>query len=149
VVGDAGNQKHELKSPVGHTIFTPVLSRLTKLCVLVLLVVSIGGQWALLQSAAWMGMLIDFSRNSTVAEAVCKTFDGEHPCPLCKAIAAGKKSQQKKEFSLKLPKLEFLPPGQNWGLVAPTTFEFFPRVNLCATGVFSEPPTPPPRLLPS
>ena len=39
-----------------------------------------GGHWAMLQSVAWAGMVKDFSRTGTIAEAVTKTFDGKHPC---------------------------------------------------------------------
>lgn len=41
-----------------------------------------------LQVAAWVGMLVNYSRDATLTEAVEMTFDGEHPCPMCKAIEA-------------------------------------------------------------
>lgn len=31
-------------------------------------------------------MLMDHSRQAGVAEAISKTFDGAHPCPLCEVI---------------------------------------------------------------
>lgn len=40
----------------------------------------------LLQVAAWCGMIVKYSRGSSVAEALEKTFDGKHPCCMCKAI---------------------------------------------------------------
>jgi len=46
-----------------------------------------GAQWFMLQSVAWTGMLIRFSQQTTFTEAVEKTFDGQHPCPLCSHIA--------------------------------------------------------------
>ncbi len=124
-----------------------VRSRTVKLCVLILLVISVGGQWALLQSIAWMGMLVDYSRQGSVTQAVCKTFDGKHPCCLCKAIAAGKKSEQKKEVSPTSQKLEFPPIGQELDLVRPSHFPLFRRVRLVAKSAFQKPPTPPPRRL--
>lgn len=39
-----------------------------------------------LQVVAWGGMLIRYSQEAPLREAVSKTFDGEHPCELCLAI---------------------------------------------------------------
>jgi len=54
------------------------------------LMVSIGGQWMLLQGVAWVGMAVSYSIEvGSVKEGLEKTFDGEHPCPLCKAVQKG------------------------------------------------------------
>ena len=71
-------------------------------CVAILLIVSIGGHWAILQSVAWMGMAINFSQTETLDEALSKTFDGKHPCKLCKFVKEGQQSEKK----LDLPKVE-------------------------------------------
>jgi len=58
------------------------------------LMVSIGGQWMVLQGVAWMGMAVSYSiEEGSVASGLSKTFDGEHPCPLCKVVkkASGEK----------------------------------------------------------
>ena len=39
-----------------------------------------------LQIGAWAGMILSYSRDASIAEAVSMTFDEEHPCPMCKAI---------------------------------------------------------------
>jgi hypothetical protein len=122
-----------------------VLSRVAKFCVLVLLIISIGGHWALLQSAAWVGMMIDYSRDGSISAAVCKTFDGKHPCCLCKAIAAGKKSEQKKELSFKSQKLEFPPSKEDRSPLAPGDYQLFAQIDFLAQSAFQKPPTPPPR----
>lgn len=41
-----------------------------------------------LQVAAWASMLIDYSRDHSLSVAVDMTFDGDHPCPMCKSIEA-------------------------------------------------------------
>jgi hypothetical protein len=64
------------------------------------LVLSLGLHWALLQTVAWTGMIISYSRDASFSEAVSKTFDGEHPCPMCKVIKkarAEEKDQQQKQ----------------------------------------------------
>ena len=78
-----------------------------------LLVLTLGLHWAVLQSVAWAAMIVDYSRDGTFTEAVAMTFDGKHPCCLCKAIKkarAGEK-QQNGEPSKSGTKLE---PGLLW-----------------------------------
>jgi len=62
-----------------------------------LLVLSLGLHWALLQTVAWTGMLVSYSAEGSFQEAVSKTFDGEHPCPLCKAIKKGRAEEKQQE----------------------------------------------------
>lgn len=61
-----------------------------------LVVLFLGLQWALLQSLAWTGMILSYSRNTSLTEAVSRTFDGHHPCPLCKAIQQAR-AEEKQE----------------------------------------------------
>lgn len=63
--------------------------------VVVALCLSLGVHWALLQSLAWTGMLLSWSQEVSLVEAVKNTFDGEHPCPLCKAVESGQKELPK------------------------------------------------------
>lgn len=71
--------------------------RLYYLIAACLLIVSVGGHWALAQSLAWTGMLVSYSQEGTFEEAVQKTFDGAHPCNLCKAIDAGKAAEKESQ----------------------------------------------------
>jgi hypothetical protein len=63
-----------------------------------------GGHWATLQSVAWAGMVKDFSRTGSLTEAVGKTFDGKHPCAMCKKIASAQAHEEKAPASLKVDK---------------------------------------------
>lgn len=63
-----------------------------------------GGHWAMLQSVAWAGMVKDFSRTGSIAEAVTKTLDGKHPCLMCKKIASAQAHEEKTPASLKVDK---------------------------------------------
>ncbi|MDX2227402.1 MAG: hypothetical protein SFY92_09975 [Verrucomicrobiae bacterium] len=51
-----------------------------------------GGPRYTLQMVAWAGMLIDYSQKSGIVVAVAETFDGQHPCQMCKNIESAKKS---------------------------------------------------------
>jgi hypothetical protein len=53
---------------------------------LLLGVILAGGHLALLQGVAWAGMLLARAGEQPLAIAVRTTFDGEHPCALCRAI---------------------------------------------------------------
>jgi hypothetical protein len=58
---------------------------------------SLGSQLFLLQTVAWTRMFIHFSSKSSPQDAFVKTFDGHHPCSLCKEIrqASGAKESAK------------------------------------------------------
>jgi hypothetical protein len=45
-----------------------------------------GGHWLILQSVAWTKMIADYSRSSSLGTALAFTFDGQHPCEMCKLI---------------------------------------------------------------
>lgn len=45
-----------------------------------------GGHWMLLQAFAWGRMIVVYSQEGTLAEAVKKTFDGKHPCKFCRVV---------------------------------------------------------------
>jgi hypothetical protein len=55
----------------------------------------IGGHWAALQVVAWTGMLWTYSSKGSLVSAVEKTFDGQHPCGLCKTISKGRSDEEK------------------------------------------------------
>jgi hypothetical protein len=75
------------------------------------LFVSLGGHLALLQTMAWGNMLVGFSRVSSLQEAAKKTFDGEHPCPLCKVVKESKKQEDKKSLVKAESKMEVILPS--------------------------------------
>jgi hypothetical protein len=61
------------------------------------LVLSLGLHWTLLQTIAWTGMFISFSRTGSFKEAAIKTFDGQHPCTLCTAIKQGREEERQQD----------------------------------------------------
>lgn len=76
------------------------------------LIVSMGGHLVLFQTIAWGNMLVNFSSQGSLAEAVQKTFDGQHPCELCKAVKKTKENDDKKPLVQTKMKLEItLPVG--------------------------------------
>jgi len=122
-----------------------VIVRFGKIAVVFALIATLGAHWALLQTVAWTTMLANNLCSQPLSEAVAHTFDGQHPCPLCKAIAAGKKSEKKNEFTAPTPKLEFPPARENPVLITPSSFHLLPLANSFADSLAQKPPTPPPR----
>jgi hypothetical protein len=94
-----------------------VRNRAAQFLIAILLIVSVGGHWAFLQSVAWVSMVIDFSKNAPLSVAVEKTFDGKHPCNLCKIVKQGKETEQKQDAIKEKGK------SDSWLLTAAFTFE--------------------------
>jgi hypothetical protein len=120
-----------------------VLKRLGHALTVFALLAAIGAHWVVLQSAAWTTMLAENLRSNSLPQAVERTFDGRHPCVLCKTIAKGKQSDKKSEFSPQLRKFEFS--------LTPTAFIFSLPAHFCevpasapALRVLSHPPPVPP-----
>ena len=109
------------------------------------LVLTTGAHWAALQTVAWATMLAGNLRTHSVTEAVASTFDGKHPCCLCKAIAAGKKSEKKSAATAPALKLEYPPLAGKIILIPPSQFDLLPQTDSFAESLSSKPPLPPPR----
>lgn len=122
-----------------------MFGRFGKFLVIAMLATTLGVHWALLQTVAWTTMLADNLRSQSFTEAVEHTFDGKYPCPLCKAIAAGKKSQQKTEFTLQLQKLQLLLAKANPVLISPSKPEKISSANAFAEFRPQKPLLQPPR----
>ncbi len=122
-------------------------SRFIRAFVVVLLALSLGTPWALLQSVAWVSMVVNYSRNASLAQAISQTFDGKHPCKLCRLIKQGQaqEREQHPQSTQPIQKLELaLPPSLVVVFHPPVpcgTFQpkFVPETRS------ERPPTPPPR----
>jgi hypothetical protein len=99
-----------------------------------------------LQTIAWGTMLSDFSRTSSLEEAAKKTFDGEHPCALCKVVEQSKQQEDKKpllkavakmDVAIPTPILLKSPSGVPVVIVVPGSFGMDAEVCL---GVLWQPP---------
>jgi hypothetical protein len=125
-----------------------VIVRLGKYLLIAALVATTGLHWAALQTVAWTTMLAGNLCSDSFSEAVSKTFDGEHPCPLCKAIAAAKKSGKKSEAIAPVLKMEFPPLAEEMVLFPPSPSEPGQWISPLAESRCAKPALPPPRCLP-
>jgi len=123
-----------------------VFRRLPRLLVTVALACSVGLHWSLLQSVAWTTMLVGNLQFLTISEAVQRTFDGKHPCALCKAVAEGKKSEKKSETVLSLKKFDGLNQAVAILFSPPASFSAVEARAIFLKSFVQAPPTPPPRV---
>ena len=120
--------------------------RVGKWLVVLALVVTTGGHWFLLQSAAWVGMAVSYSQVDSFATALKKTFDGDHPCKLCKLVKDGKASEKKRDLQRLDVKFEFTFAAGSSGLFPPRPIRhFIPHAERAAARA-DAPLPPPPRI---
>ncbi len=122
----------------------PVLVRLGHILLVVALLVATGGHWALFQTVAWTNMLADNLQTASFSEAFAKTFDGKHPCTMCKEISTAKKSEKRSELPNLGKKLEFLSERPAFVFSAPTKFYLLTAMIEPLASWSEAPPTPPP-----
>jgi hypothetical protein len=125
-----------------------VFSRLPKLAIVAALACSLGLHWGLLQSVAWVRMVLSYSQVSPLTEAVSKTFDGKHPCSICKGIAQSRQSEKKPESFPTAKKFEFSYSATAFLFAAPSEYWEAGRPEAAGATLARTPPVPPPRQLP-
>jgi len=124
-----------------------VFNRLGHVLLIVALLCASGSHWAMLQSVAWAAMLAENARTDSFQTALVKTFDGRHPCALCKQIAQGRQSEKKSDPQLNLKKLEFFSQPVVFIINSPTHFVLSGERDSTAALRPHAPPVPPPRSL--
>jgi hypothetical protein len=111
-----------------------------------------GGPYALVQTYAWAGMLVSYSKEDGLLKGAKETFSGEKPCALCCKIAEAKKSGGKSNELPVSPTVKLLKemlPSSPLALSPPRSTEapkvVFPGMNLPVETGGCAPPVPPPR----
>jgi hypothetical protein len=94
-------------------------------------------------------MLVANARHAPLSEALAKTFDGEHPCLLCHAVAVGKKSEKKSESPAMVAKIDLICATRSLTWLPPWERYQYARTRSAIPQRFEVPPVPPPRLLPA
>ena len=119
-------------------------------CLIAILAMT-GSHWLVLQSVAWARMLVEFSSRESLPNALAKTFDGRHPCPLCKQVSQGQQEERERnnqvpwEKPTQLPEF-FCDSGRVTVPLAPMSPSVAPVGMLHFFYDFVEsPPKPPPR----
>ncbi|MEY4484365.1 MAG: hypothetical protein RL693_1817 [Verrucomicrobiota bacterium] len=110
------------------------------------LFLSVGLQWACLQSAAWVGMVVSYSRQVNLGTAIAMTFDGEHPCNICKAVKKGQENQTGKNTKPAIQKFYLMVTKVDRIFFEHGSMKVAGGLVLVSSNPHSRPPTPPPRV---
>jgi hypothetical protein len=106
-----------------------------------------GGHWAILQTGAWMGMIVAYSKDGDVSTAISKAFDGKHPCVVCCAVQDGRKQEEKKASVLQLElKKDFIIRRFLFAVVRDFTLREYAQYYRDLVGITLKPLIPPPRI---
>ena len=124
-----------------------VFKRIGHILVLFAFLSAIGAHWFVLQSVAWTTMLAENLRTSSLPQAVERTFDGKHPCALCKKISNSKQHEKKTEFRVEPNKFEFSYAPVTFLFLAPQDFREIRAPDTSAQLRSQTPLLPPPRSL--
>jgi hypothetical protein len=122
-----------------------VISKIARATVILALCVSIGPHWAALQPVAWATMIVGYSQSAPLAKAVAETFDGNHPCALCKHINRVQHSEKKREAQSTSAKQDLLCVKRSVLLFRSCTDLSFPIEWVSSSAERPSPPIPPPR----
>ena len=127
-----------------------IMQRVGALLALLAILASYGGHWGVLQTVAWSGMVIQYSRDAGLVQGIQDTFDGEHPCSLCTQISEAKR-QALPDTELAIPVTH--PPVRHFAgvgalLVPPSTKyrSILPAEKFSPDQSLDRPPIPPPRV---
>jgi hypothetical protein len=122
----------------------PIFRAMASVMIGLALFLTTGGHLAILQGVAWTNMVRDFAKTESIGTALEKTFDGQHPCTLCKKITesgSGKKDDALASAKSKLG--EYLP--QSHRLLTPPCpkpFHFPTALQNKPADIFFAPPVP-------
>jgi len=124
-----------------------------RFAVVLLACLSVGLHWSALQVVGWVSMAVEFSRTSTVPTALEMTFDGKHPCELCKLVQDhGMRSESEKQnppeskSDIKLLAATIWENPLRW--LAPSfLISAFPNESRQVSLDNERPPVPPPRVV--
>ena len=123
-------------------------AKMIRWIILGVMCLSLGLQWAVIQGIAWTSMLVSYSKSDGIIQAVAKTFDGQHPCPLCEAVEEGSGKtggKQAAEGRMSLKKFEAV-VADIVRIVPPAARRLtYPVLILKASARTSPPPEGPPR----
>lgn len=130
----------------GRHLSSRSLNRVVQFVAALLVCLTLGLHWAALQTFAWTTMIVERAQTGSLAEAIQTTFDGRHPCKLCKVVRTGQAAEKKAESQLKLQKLELPLPEPVKPLEFPAAAGHPAMVAVTLAPIAGHaPPLPPPR----
>jgi hypothetical protein len=124
-----------------------VFRKFGQVLMIVAMLMATGTHWLAFQSFAWTTMLAENLHTSSWQRAIQRTFDGKHPCCLCKQIAKDKQSEKKSDAQLEVKKLDFSHNQFEFVFCAPSRFYEVCAANDSIATLMHPPALPPPKEL--
>ena len=90
-------------------------------------------------------MIMDYSKRGSLCEAIAQTFDGSHPCSLCRIVEKGKTSEKKSDSQLVTPKIDMICTQRAITLLRPSAYVDYLFGDFSLFQIGESPPVPPPR----
>ena len=116
------------------------------LCFVAILQIA-GGHWALLKTTALIGMAVEYSQSEGICNGLIHTFDGLHPCAMCKAISKGSKQEKDNRSLLQLRLKQTLAVTVNsFTIHVNCGYRTYPEDIMQSDSSSQEPRVPPPRI---
>jgi hypothetical protein len=122
-----------------------MLTRFSRSFVALVICYSIGGHWIGLQSIAWASMVVNYSQQCSIAKAIERTFDGEHPCDLCKHISKARDTEKKQDSRSLNAKADLICTTRRVVLLPPFSYFDYPDLISSVGSSLDRTPYPPPR----
>jgi hypothetical protein len=91
-------------------------------------------------------MVINYSQHCSLVRAVEQTFDGAHPCDLCKRISNAKDAEKKQDNQRTTLKTDLICVVRQFTLLPPFAPINYSELASCLVGGSQQPPSPPPRV---
>ncbi len=113
---------------------------------IVSLLLSGGTHWLVLQSVAWTTMLVARASETSLVEAVKQTFDGAHPCALCKTIEKGRAGEKQHDGAVLTAKIQLFHEPTRLAFFPPIPRAWLPTAAVAAQTRTDAPHLRPPRL---
>jgi hypothetical protein len=122
-----------------------VLRLISRTITVVALCLAIGLQWFALQSVAWTVMMVRGVRHVSFCQAVKSTFDGAHPCDLCKQLSKARDAEKKQDGQCGTAKVDLICVVRQIAIPPPFALLDYPGLVNSFADTFQQPPSPPPR----
>jgi hypothetical protein len=90
-------------------------------------------------------MIIDYSKRGTLCQAIAQTFDGAHPCSLCRVVNKAKSTEKKTDLQVLTPKVDMICPTRETTRVQPFVQFDYATTSFSVSEIRHSPAVPPPR----
>ena len=94
-------------------------------------------------------MVVAYSQQCSIGKAIERTFDGEHPCNLCKHISKGRAAEKKHENQTPVAKADLICTIRGIVLLPPVVNFDYPELISSVPSGFEQTPHAPPRARPA